>query len=78
MPDILGFQYRGILNLYRIFFHAVVVFGPEHDFLFKSSSAYCGWQHLKLRRLWGFHFIAQFDGSPCFNNILNQRDKKKS
>ena len=22
-------------------FHAVVVFGPEHDFLFKSASTYC-------------------------------------
>ena len=41
MPDFLGFQYRVILDLYRIFFHAVVVFGPEHEFLFKSASTYC-------------------------------------
>ena len=31
-----------ILNLYGIPFHAVVVFRPEHDFLFKSASSYCG------------------------------------
>ena len=30
-----------ILNLYGIPFHAVVVFRPEHDFLFKSASSYC-------------------------------------
>ena len=30
-----------ILDLYRILFHAVVIFGPEHDFLFKSASSYC-------------------------------------
>ena len=41
MPDFLGLQYSEILELYRIFFHAVVVFGPEHDFLFKSVSSYC-------------------------------------
>ena len=39
MPDFLGFQYRAILDLYRILFHAVVIFGPEHDFLFKSVTA---------------------------------------
>ena len=42
--DFLGFQFRGILNLCRILFHALVVFGPEHDFMFKSASAYCGLQ----------------------------------
>ena len=41
MPDFLGFQYRVILDLYRILFHAVVIFGPAHDFLFKSASTYC-------------------------------------
>ena len=30
-----------ILNLYGIPFHAVVVFRPEHDILFKSASTYC-------------------------------------
>ena len=30
MPDFLGFKYRVILDLYRILFHAVVIFGPEH------------------------------------------------
>ena len=30
-----------ILNLYGIPFHAVVVLGPEHDFLFKSTLTYC-------------------------------------
>ena len=30
-----------ILNLYRISFHTVVVLGPEHDFLFKSTSPHC-------------------------------------
>ena len=30
-----------ILNLYGIPFRAVVVLGPEHDFLFKSISTYC-------------------------------------
>ena len=39
--DFLGFQYSMILDLYRILFHAVVIFGPEHDFLFKSASTYC-------------------------------------
>ena len=37
MPDFLGFQNMMILNL----FHAVVVFEPEHDLLFKSASTYC-------------------------------------
>ena len=32
------------LNLYGIPFHAVVVVSPEHDFLFKSDSTYCGRQ----------------------------------
>jgi hypothetical protein len=41
MSDFLGFQYRGILDLYMILFHAVVVFEPEHDFLFKSATTYC-------------------------------------
>ena len=40
MPDFLRYKYREIVNLYRILFHAVVVFGPEHDFLFKSTSTY--------------------------------------
>ena len=31
-----------ILNLYGITFHPAVVLGPEHDFLFKSASTYCG------------------------------------
>ena len=30
-----------ILKIYQIPFHAVVVLGPEHDFLFKSTSTYC-------------------------------------
>ena len=42
MPDFLGFQYTVILDLYWILFLAVVIFGPEHDFLFKSVSTYCG------------------------------------
>ena len=41
MRDFLGFQFRFILNLYGIPFHAVVVFRPEQDFLFKSFSTYC-------------------------------------
>ena len=41
MADFLGFQYMVILDLHRILFHAVVIFGPEHDFLFKSASTYC-------------------------------------
>ena len=41
MPDFVGFQYKVILDLYRILFRAVVIFGPEHDFLFKSASTYC-------------------------------------
>ena len=42
MPDFLGFQLWFILNLHGIPFHAVVVFEPEQDFLFKSASTYCG------------------------------------
>ena len=42
MFDFLGFWIMVILNLYGIPFHAVVVLGPEHDFLFKSTSTYCG------------------------------------
>ena len=42
MRDFLGFQFMVILNLYGIPFHAVVVFRPEHNFLFKSASSYCG------------------------------------
>ena len=41
MRDFLGFKFRAILNLYWIPFDAVVVFRPEHDFLFKSDSTYC-------------------------------------
>ena len=41
MPDFLGFQYRVILDLYRILFHAVVIFGPNYDFIFNSASTYC-------------------------------------
>ena len=41
MPNFIGFHYRVIVDLYRILFHAVVIFGPEHDFLFKSASTYC-------------------------------------
>ena len=41
MPDYLGFQYRVILDLYKILLHDVVIFGLEHDFLFKSASTYC-------------------------------------
>ena len=41
MPNFIGFQYRGILDLYGILFHAVVVFGPEHYFLLKSAETYC-------------------------------------
>ena len=40
MPDYLGFQYRGILDIYRLLFYAVVVVGPKHDFLFKSAATY--------------------------------------
>ena len=44
----MNFPYKGymkamvILNLYGIPFHAVMVFRPELDFLFKSASTYCG------------------------------------
>ena len=31
-----------ILNLYRVPFHGVMVFGPEHDFLLNSALTYCG------------------------------------
>ena len=41
IPDFLGFQYLGILDLHRILFHAVVIFVPKHDFFFKSASTYC-------------------------------------
>ena len=41
MHDVLGFEFMVILNLYWIPFYAVVVFRPEHDFLFKSASTYC-------------------------------------
>ena len=44
MPNFLGFQYRRILDLYSILFHAVVVFGPEREFLFKFALKYCAQQ----------------------------------
>ena len=44
MSDFLGYLFMVILNLYGIPFHAVVVVSPEHDFLFKSDSTYCGRQ----------------------------------
>ena len=43
----MNFPYKGymkamvILNLYGIPFHAVIVFRPEHNFLFKSATTYC-------------------------------------
>ena len=43
--DFLGFQFMIILNLYGIPFHAVVVFRPVHDFLFKSAFASTYWLH---------------------------------
>ena len=48
MSYFLAFQYRGILNLYRVLFHAVVIFGPGHDILFKSASTYCVVHKAKL------------------------------
>ena len=48
MRDFLGFKFRVILNLYWIPFDAVVVFRPEHDFLFKSESTYCGQYRISL------------------------------
>ena len=42
MLDFLGFQFRVILNPIGIPFYYLRVFKPEHDFLFKSSSTYCG------------------------------------
>lgn len=39
-----------ILNLYGVPFHAVVVFRPEHDFLFKSASTYCGFGTIHVLR----------------------------
>ena len=52
MHNFLGFQYRFFLDLYRILFQADWVFKPEHDFLFKSASTYCGlWPHNDLRLL---------------------------
>ena len=41
MCDFLGLKFRIILNLYWIPIDAVVVFRPEHYFLFKSATTYC-------------------------------------
>ena len=41
MPDFLGFSFMVILYLKGITFHPEVVLGPEHDFLFQSTSIYC-------------------------------------
>ena len=49
MSDFLGFWFMVILNLYGVPFHAVVVLGPEHDFLFKSTSTHCAlWKSITL------------------------------
>ena len=32
MPNFLGFQFKGDIELYGILFHAVVVSWPEYDF----------------------------------------------
>ena len=45
-----------ILNLYRIPFHAVVVLGSEHDFLFKSTSTHCDNLHIDLYGFQSFNF----------------------
>ena len=41
LPELVGFQTMVILNLYCIFFHAVIVFALEFDLLFKYCSTYC-------------------------------------
>ena len=58
MPDFLGFQNMMILNLHGILFHAVVVFGSEHDLLLKSASTYCGLGSLEFMNL--LYFLKLF------------------
>ena len=40
MPKLLGFQTMVILDPNGMSFHAVFVFGPDFQLLFKSSSSY--------------------------------------
>ena len=59
MHNFLEFQFMAILNIYEIPFHAVVVFRPEQDFLFKSFSTYRV-SHSKVWKVillwWGYTF----------------------
>ena len=45
MRGFLVFQFMVVLKLFGIPIHAVVVFEPEHDILFKSASTYCDSEH---------------------------------
>ena len=51
-----------ILDLYRILFHAVVIFGLEHDFLFKSTSTYCAKVLQNFSLTW---FVDVLFGDAC-------------
>ena len=51
-------------------FRGVVIFGPEHDFLFKSASTYC---ELTISRVFLFfhnYFIGQ---KLCIKALLNRK-----
>ena len=83
MADFLGFQYRVILDLNRLLFHAVVIFGPEHDFWFKSASTYCDKileNVLLISHLLKFNkqFVIFFAGrkSKLTSYVMDQKEKK--
>ena len=70
-----------ILNLFGITFHPVVVLGPEHDFLFKSASTYCGKTLTNTIFIgdsdlngagWfcSFSDIGHYSGSPAFQPFM--------
>ena len=75
MPDFLEFQNMMILNLLGILFHAVVVFRPEHDFLFKSVSTYCvKLYHLtKIYRLLKTAVSAIYSFTYIIQNVENKK-----
>ena len=65
MPDFLGFQYRVILNLYRILFHAVVIFGPQHtvryhvgNFIYYSPHMFIlKWSEIDTQEIKMYNFV---------------------
>ena len=85
MSDFLGFSFMVILNLQGINFHPVVVLGPEHDFLFKSTSTAVSQEQkgvtLPEKVLFGLNFATpssyQLVVTTCYVVHKNQSNRGK-